>query len=57
MVPNPIKMDDLGVALFLETPIWLQTSSNEICSDFWPSTSYYHRKKNTDLPDLPIYPP
>ena len=20
MVPNPIKMDDLGVALFLETP-------------------------------------
>ena len=23
MVPNPIKMDDLGVPLFLETPIYL----------------------------------
>ena len=22
---NPIKMDDLGVPLFLETPIYLQT--------------------------------
>ncbi len=22
---NPIKMDDLGVPLFLETPIWVQT--------------------------------
>ena len=21
---NPIKMDDLGVPLFLETPIWIQ---------------------------------
>ena len=25
MVPNPIKMDDLGVPLFLETPISQQT--------------------------------
>ena len=23
MVPNPIKMDDLGVPLFLETPIFV----------------------------------
>ena len=25
MVPNPIKMDDLGVPLFLETPICIYT--------------------------------
>ena len=24
---NPIKMDDLGVPLFLETPIWLHNKS------------------------------
>ncbi len=24
MVPNPIQMDDLGVPLFLETPMFLQ---------------------------------
>ena len=24
MMENPIKMDDLGVPLFLETPIWWQ---------------------------------
>ena len=23
MIPNPIKMDDLGVPLFLETPIYI----------------------------------
>ena len=23
MVPNPIKMDDLGVPLFLETPLYI----------------------------------
>ena len=26
MVPNPIKMDDLGVPLFLETPIFPMVS-------------------------------
>ncbi len=29
IMENPIKMDDLGVPLFLETPIW--TSSNIFC--------------------------
>ena len=30
MIPNPIKMDDLGVPLFLETPILKEgTSSKE----------------------------
>ena len=28
IMENPIKMDDLGVPLFLETPIWLQKVSN-----------------------------
>ena len=28
---NPIKMDDLGVPLFLETPICVITSKNEGC--------------------------
>ena len=27
---NPIKMDDLGVALFLETPIYFGNESNDI---------------------------
>ncbi len=30
MVPNPIKMDDLGVPLFLETPILLLTTTQLI---------------------------
>ena len=29
MVPNPIKMDDLGVPLFLETPIWFLPKQNQ----------------------------
>ena len=32
MVPNPIKMDDLGVPLFLETPIF---KTHNIGSDFF----------------------
>ena len=29
MVPNPMKMDDLGVPLFLETPIVSSTNRPE----------------------------
>ena len=29
MVPNPIKIHDLGVPLFLETPIYITQGSNE----------------------------
>ena len=32
MVPNPIKMDDLGVSLFLETPM------SGMCGGFWVET-------------------
>ena len=28
MVPNPIKMDDLGVPLFLETPLYLDSDDD-----------------------------
>ncbi len=28
IMENPIKMDDLGVPLFLETPIWLFWDAN-----------------------------
>ena len=27
IMENPIKMDDLGVPLFLETPLWMDTQS------------------------------
>ena len=30
---NPIKMDDLGVPLFSETPIWYQTVTIDIVGD------------------------
>ena len=30
---NPIKMDDLGVPLFLETPMWLEVSSGNDFAD------------------------
>ena len=32
---NPIKMDDLGVSLFLETPIYRNISRQIATSDFW----------------------
>ena len=28
---NPIKMDDLGVPLFSETPIWLKKCLVDVC--------------------------
>ena len=31
MMENPIQMDDLGVPLFLETPIYLQYAQVEMC--------------------------
>ena len=31
MMENPIKMDDLGVPLFLETPIWFDMSFWYMC--------------------------
>ncbi len=32
---NPIKMDDLGVPLFLETPIWIQRKILRLQKVFW----------------------
>ena len=37
---NPIKMDDLGVPIFLETPIW----------NFWSLNLVPHKKKQQSLP-------
>jgi len=33
IMENPIKMDDLGVPLFSETPIWYQTVTIDIVGD------------------------
>ena len=30
LMDNPIKMDDLGVPLFLETPIWMGVSTSNV---------------------------
>ena len=43
IMENPIKMDDLGVALFLETPIYYivggwTNPSEKICSSDWTSS-------------------
>ena len=34
MMENPIKMDDLGVPLFLETPIYLRAQAYERLKGF-----------------------
>ena len=34
IVENPIKIDDLGVPLFLETPIWKTPNAKNRRSDF-----------------------
>ena len=31
IMENPIKMDDLGVPLFLETPKWISRSLGAVC--------------------------
>ena len=42
IMENPIKMDDLGVPLFLETPIWIQNGqSNPSYPQSGPKMRYF----------------
>ena len=46
IVENPIKMDDLGVPLFLETYIYIYILENEFLKDFADPS----RKDSSSLP-------
>ena len=50
IVPNPIKMDDLGVPLFLETPIYAY-----IEQELHPTFIHYMRAQG--FRDAKIFPP
>ena len=47
IMKNPIKMDDLGVRLFLETPIWFHATGTNICTIPWTVGLVFIRMQST----------
>ncbi len=55
MVPNPIKIDDLGVALFLETPIWFEWQ--KFASQNLSGVSFLGERRRTKIRVATLLPP